>query len=116
MKQKYNTIIGILILIGITLLFGCTSVTETETPEKTDVVDGNVPTVENENVPEKGSLDCGFEENIHGQGYNEEARNCFYNAFLECKEAKFKVTHSTVEGDLITNIFTQEMVYLISLI
>ena len=72
-----------------------------------DVENKNNENVESENNENENSiLDCGFEQNVNGQGYNQEARECFYNAFLECKKAKFKVSHSTIEGDLVTNIFT----------
>lgn len=51
-------------------------------------------------------IDCGSEQNGPSlDKWNEKGRNCFYNAFLECKQAKFKVVEVTVEGDPIINEF-----------
>lgn len=50
---------------------------------------------------ELGMLDCGIEENVFENGLNMEGRNCFYDAFQECKVAKFKVISTTMEGDTL---------------
>ncbi|UQA59277.1 DUF4362 domain-containing protein [Polyangium aurulentum] len=46
---------------------------------------------------------CGKEENVHGQGHNAAARECFWNAYQTNKPAELVIVVYTIEGDPITH-------------
>ncbi len=46
-----------------------------------------------------GTEDCGYEENIHGLGYNFSIRQCFLDNFKACSLAKISQKRYTIEGD-----------------
>jgi hypothetical protein len=51
--------------------------------------------------PNTISPTCGSEMNVHGKGYNLEARNCLWEAYQNAKTASLAITIHTVEGDPI---------------
>lgn len=45
---------------------------------------------------------CGHEVQVHGNGVNDSARDCLWDAYQAGREASFAMTLHTVEGDPIT--------------
>lgn len=45
---------------------------------------------------------CGHEKQVHGQGINDSARDCLWDAYQAGREAGLALTRYTVEGDPIT--------------
>jgi hypothetical protein len=62
----------------------------------------NVPAV----VRDRPALpSCGQEARTQTDGLNQEARRCFWDAYLANRPAEFISTRPTVEGDPITSIY-----------
>lgn len=45
---------------------------------------------------------CGREKQVHGEGYDEAARACLWDAYRAGKTAELELTRVTIEGDPIT--------------
>ena len=51
--------------------------------------------------PTAGIIDCGVEEQVHGEGRDLDARRCLADAYATGSAATFTSTMSTIEGDPI---------------
>ncbi len=88
-----------------TVLSSCTK-SNTKTPGSEDSVSSTssaVPLLEP--VPASAGANapsCGHEVQTHGQGYDEAARTCLWDAYRAGRPAALVMTRHTIEGDPIT--------------
>ncbi|MFQ5946360.1 MAG: hypothetical protein ACE5NC_08940 [Anaerolineae bacterium] len=99
MNQKgFSTIIvGIIAIVILITLGGYFLLTQNqETPK----------TTENNNMTDTSIIDCGVEDNQHGDGYNKQARDCFFEAYSTCTPATFVGTRYSIEGGRFISTLT----------
>ncbi len=89
-------------------LAACASPLATGTPAVTDGALTSTPTAaERLSAPQafvhrESAPDCGTETVVRGEGWNVEARQCFFDAYRQGRAAEFTSTTEWVEGQIVT--------------
>ena len=102
-RFPFRRFLALSILLA-TLLSSCTK-SNTKTPGSEESVSSTssaVPLLEPFPADAGAAPSCGREVQTHGQGYDEAARTCLWDAYRAGRPAELVMTRHTIEGDPIT--------------